>query len=409
MLGRWMLDFWRGYVVVSLHGPHVPELINRATLQGIMLWEIRRLPNGACSLRMHRDDVRQLVTLLKQTGTKIRFERKHGVPFLIWRAWRRKFFLAGALTFCIALFALTSMIWNVEVQGDLKRLSPETIEQAASELGLHRGTWIGHLPDTDILQNQMLDKLPELSIVNVKIHGTKVSIEAVEKVALVTPAPTEPQNIVAKTTASIKQIFAHRGKPLVRTGETVHAGQVLISGSLGEGKKAVHAAGVIRGEVWYTSEISVPLETVQKTYTGNYVEKQFLTFWDYPVQIWGYGELQYELHEEESTDKELSIGDFIFPVKYRNNIYREVEMKKITLTQEQAVATGLELARADVATKMGKSGTITHQKVLHAETKGGKLEIKILNKVEEEIGVPQRFDPAPPPDPNAQPPSGAAS
>ncbi|MGZ4122284.1 MAG: sporulation protein YqfD, partial [Tumebacillaceae bacterium] len=151
MLGRWLLDFWHGYVVVTLRGEQVPDLINKATAAGIMLWEIRQTRDGHFRLKMHREDVKRLRTILKQTGVRIHFERKFGIPFLIWRAWRRKVFLAGAVTFLIALYVLTSMIWKVDVEivGNFKHLSPETIEQAAAEIGLHQGTWMAKLPDTD--------------------------------------------------------------------------------------------------------------------------------------------------------------------------------------------------------------------------------------------------------------------
>jgi similar to stage IV sporulation protein len=400
MLGRWLLDFWRGYVVVTLRGPQVPELVNLATGAGIELWEIRQVKGGAYRMNMHRDDVRRLIKLLRQTRTKIRFERKFGVPFLAWRAWRRKFFLAGALTFLIALNVTTSVVWNVEVIGDLKRVSPETIEEAASQIGIHRGAWIGKLPDADILQNQLLDKVPELAWAGVQTQGTKISIQVVEKIEGTKPAPTEPQNIVATKQGTIREIYPHKGVKAVKRGDFVQPGQVLISGTLGDGKTSVHATGEVRAAVWYKSTVSVPLLAEHKSYTGNAVEKQFLTFWGFPVQIWGYGQIPFEKMEEQPEDKALKIGGFVFPIQYRDTVYREVEIEQVKLTEVQAVERGLELARADVASKMGKNGMIESQKVLQKELKDGKLEVQVLNVVVEDIGQPQGFAPAPPADPN---------
>lgn len=400
MLGRWLLDFWRGYVVVQLRGPQVPELVNLATGAGIELWEISRTKNGAYRMKMHRDDVRRLVTLLRQTGTKIRFERKLGVPFLAWRAWRRKFFLAGALAFLIALNVSTSLIWNVEVVGDLKRVSPETVEEAAAQIGLHRGAWLGKLPDADILQNQLLDKVPELSWVGVQTQGTKISIQVVEKIEGTKPAPTDPQHIVATKQGTIREIYPHKGIKAVKRGDFVQPGQVLISGTLGDGATNVHATGQVKAAVWYKSTVSVPLQAEHKSYTGNAVEKQFLTFWGYPVQIWGYGQIPFTQMEEHPEDEVLEIGGFVFPIQYRHTVYREVEIEKVKLTEAEAVQRGLELARADVAGKMGKNGMVETQKVLQKEMKDGKLEIQVLNVVVEDIGQPQAFTPAPPIDPN---------
>jgi similar to stage IV sporulation protein len=400
MLARWMLDFWRGYLVVSVRGERVPELVNLATGAGIQFWDISRGKKGEYRLYMHREDVRRLRTLLRQTGTRLHLERKYGVPFLLWRAWRRKFFLAGALTFLIALHSLTSLIWDVRVEGDLKRISPETVEEAAAELGIAKGKWIGRLPDTDILQNQLLDKVPELAWVGVQVHGTKVLIQVVEKVPGVNPPATTPRNIVAAKKGTVREIMVAKGKAAVKRGDLVQPGQVLITGTLGDGRVNVHANGSVRAAVWYKSTVSVPMEAERKTYTGQSVEKQFLTFWGYPIQIWGYGKIPFEKMEEQAEDKGLKIGSFEIPIKYRHATYREVETYKDTLTEEEAIAKGLEIARGDVAVQMGKDGVIESQKVLHKELKDGKLEIQVLNVVVEDVGKAVEYAPAP--DPTAE-------
>ncbi|HEU4963159.1 MAG TPA: sporulation protein YqfD, partial [Bacilli bacterium] len=389
MLGRWLLDFWKGYVQITLRGAQIPELINRATRQGIVLWDIRQLKTGDYRARIRREQIRPFVLLLRQTGTKIHFERKFGVPFLTWRASRRKFFLAGALTFLIALYALTSLVWNVDVEGDLKHVSPETIEQAASEIGIYQGAWKGKLPDTDILQEQLLDKVPQLAFAGIQFQGTHVKIQVVEKVPGVEPQPTAPQNIVATKTGTIQDIFVHKGKATVVRNQYVQAGQVLISGALPDGQTYVHATGDVTAKVWYKTTVNVPLAGQRNAYTGNTVEKHFLTFWGHPIQIWGYGKIPYKELEEQPEDSELSIGDYLFPIQYRHTVYREVHKEAYKLTEDEAVRKGFALAKADVVSKMGKGGKLLQQKVLQKVIKDGNLELQVLNIAVENIGKPQ--------------------
>ncbi|MBL0388353.1 sporulation protein YqfD [Tumebacillus sp. ITR2] len=400
MLGRWLLDFWRGYVVLTVRGEAVPEMLNRATQAGIELWEISQTKGNTYRLRMHRDDVKSLRSILRETHTRIHFERKLGVPFLAWRAWRRKFFLAGALTFLVSFYVITSMVWNIEVTGDLKRVSPETVEEVAKEVGIYRGAWKGKLPDTDILQTQLLDKLPQLSWVGVQVQGTKVTIQAVDKIPGTTPQPTNPQNIVSPKKATVREIFVHKGKAAVVRGQVVQVGQVLINGSLGN--KSVHAAGIIKAETWYRSDLTIPLQAESKAYTGNSVEKHFLTFWGHPVQIWGYGQIPFQEMETDNDDKALTIGSFTFPIQYRHAVYKETQTQKAELTEAEALDLAKEFAKADVLTKVGKNGVVESQNVLQRGLKDGKLEISILNKAIEEIGQPQEFTPQAPADPQAK-------
>lgn len=398
MLGRWLLDFWKGYVQITLRGPRIPDLINEATRQGIVLWDIRQLKTGDYRARLRRGDIRRLILLLRQTGSKVHFERKFGIPFLTWRASRRKFFLAGALTFLIALYSLTSLVWDVEVDGELKHISRETIEQAASDIGLHKGAWKGSLPDTDILQNQLLDKVPQLAFAGVQIQGTRVQIQVVEKVPGVKPQPTHPQSIVATKDGTVKDIFVHKGKANVVRHQFVRAGEVLITGDLADGKTYVHAKGKVTATVYYKSTLKVPLQVDRKAYTGNAVDKHFLTFWGFPVQIWGYGKIPYKQTEELQEDTEFAIGDFLFPIQYRHTEYREVHEEKATLTVAEAEKRGLELAKADVESKMGIDGKLQTQKVLRKEVKDDTLELQVLNITVEDIGKPQGLTPAPPED-----------
>ncbi|TCP53320.1 hypothetical protein EV586_10653 [Tumebacillus sp. BK434] len=397
MVGRWLLDFWRGYVVVTLRGERIPELLNRATEQGILFWEIRQVREHVYRLRMHREDVKALRGLLSRTRTRIHFERKLGVPFLAWRAWRRKFFVAGALTFLVALYTLTAFVWEVQVTGELKEVQEERILQAASEIGIHPGVLIGRLPDTDILQNQILDKVPELVWTGIQIQGTKITIQVVEKVPGVAPPSNRPQNIVAAKQGVVKTIQAHRGVAAVKRETFVKPGQVLISGALTDGKTNVHADGIVKAAVWYTSKLTVPLNTTRKAYTGEKVEKHFLTFWGHPVQIWGYGKIPYQQIEELSEDKALNIGDFVFPIQYRHSTYHEVKEEKVTLTKEQAEKEALRLARMDLQGKIGEDGTFTTQKVLRSTIKDGNLEVEVFSEVLENIGKPQGYAPAAPP------------
>lgn len=407
MLGRWFVDFWKGTVVVTMRGDRVPELLNAATGQGIPIWEISRLKNGDYRMLINRHDIHRLRPLMRRSQIKLRLGRKIGVPFLLWRAWRRKFFLAGALTFLVSLYMLSSVIWSVEVEGAEKRLSPESVEQAAAEIGIKRWAWIGHLPDTDELQSKLQDKLPQITFAGVQIQGTKVKIQVVEKVEGVTPQPTAPQHIVATKKGTVRDYAVHRGKITVARGELVQPGQVLISGSLAEGKSSVHATGEVWAAVYYPSKVVMPLTTTRKELTGETVEKQFLTFWGKPIQIWGYGKIPYAEFEEEAEDKVLKIRDFVFPIQYRHTVYREVEIEKMTWTEQQATEQAKELAKADALSKAGPDAKVEEQILLRSQTKDGKLEVEIVNRVLENISKPVPFTPGPPadPDPNATKPA----
>ncbi|GAX91517.1 sporulation protein YqfD [Effusibacillus lacus] len=390
MLSRLLYDYYKGFVVVTVSGQRLSSLINLASERGIWIRDIVYRTNGTIQMTILRSDVPRLRPLLRQTKSKIHFGKRTGLPFLWQRAWRRKSFLAGALVFLTVLYVLTSIVWTVEVEGT-KKLSPETILTAAEKVGIHKGAWIGRLPDIDLLQAEMLDKVPELSWVGVTIQGTKIKIQVLEKIPSPPPLSTAPQHIVARKTGVVEKILVQKGIAKVQKGQLVNPGEILISGDLGDLKTYVHAKGIVEAKVWYTTQLQIPLQQFRKLYTGQSFKKDYLVFGSFPVQIWGYGHNHYAEYEEHATDQQFQIGSFTLPVKVRKVEVKETLSEKIMLTEEQAKAEALKIAGADIMAKIGENGRITSQKILHQRIEHGNLYTKVLSEVLEDIGKPQPF------------------
>jgi similar to stage IV sporulation protein len=305
------------------------------------------------------------------------------------RAWKRKSFLAGLVIFMGLLYSLTSIVWTIEVEGT-KNLSPETIVAAADSVGIHKGSWIGRLPDTDLLQAEMLDKVPELSWVGVRIQGTKVSIQVVEKVPPTVHTPGAPQHVIASKKAIIDKVLVEKGVPAVQKGQMVNPGDVLISGTLANGNN-VQAKGKVEATVWYGTDLQIPLEHLRKQYTGPSFKKHYLVVGSFPIQVWGYGQNPYQSYEEHAVDREFHIGSFTLPIRFRTAVVKETKEEKIILTEDEARQEALQRAGADVAAKIGESGRVIDQKILHQRSEHGNLYVKVLNIVKEDIGKPQPF------------------
>ncbi|WP_018131837.1 sporulation protein YqfD [Effusibacillus pohliae] len=390
MLNRILLDYYKGYVIVTVSGKQLATLVNLASREGIWIRDILYGANGSLQMTILRTDVRRLRPLLRQTGCKIHFGKRTGFPFLLQRARRRKSFVAGCLVFVALLYTLTSVIWSVEVEG-AKKLSPETILAAAEATGIRKGAWIGRLPAADVLQAEILDKVPELSWVGVSIHGTKVRIQVMEKVSPPDPQPSKPQHIVAAKPGVIEKILPEKGIAQVRPGQTVKPGEILISGSLEDGKTFVHAKGTVEARVWERTEMRVPLELVRQVYTGHSFKKNFVMFGSFPVQVWGYGHTPYRRFEEQAIDREFHVGSFTLPIRFREVTVKEAQEETISLSKEQAEAEAKHRAAEDVMAKIGGKGRIDRQIILHSRIEHGNLYTTVLSEVIEDIGKPQPF------------------
>lgn len=390
MLSRLLFDFYKGYVIVTVTGKRLPLLINLANEEGLWIRDILYRSNGSIQMTILRSDVRRLRPLLRQTKSKVHFGKRTGLPFIWQRAWGRKAFFAGSVIFIALLYALTSVVWTIEVDGT-KKLSPETILTAAADLGIHKGAWIGRLPESDVFRAEIMDKVPELSWAGLSIQGTKIRIQVLEKIPPTVGLPTTPQNIIASKPGIIERVLPEKGLSMVQPGQKVNPGDIIISGSLGDGKTSVHAKGTVEAKVWYTTQLTIPLQSVHKAYTGEAYKKKFLMLGSFPIQIWGYGQNPYQHSEEEAVDQQFYVGSFTLPVTIRHVKVKETLEDKITLTEEEAKKEALKQAEADVKAKTGGNGRITAQKILHPRIERGNLYTSVFTEVLEDIGKPQPF------------------
>ncbi|MNH72177.1 putative stage IV sporulation protein YqfD [compost metagenome] len=165
--------------------------------------------------------------------------------------------------------------------------------------------------------------------------------------------------------------------------DRVTKGSVLISGIQGE--QAVVAKGEIRGLVWHEYTIEAPLVLKQKVYTGEKKEKGYLYFGSTAIQIWGYGKVGYEQSQTLTQVDPLTWRHWKLPIGWMSEDVMEVTELETKQSVEQTVIRGLERAKLDILAKNGADAQIVQQKILHEKTDNGKVYMKVLFEVEQNI------------------------
>lgn len=251
-----------GYVEISLKGMNPERVLNMALSRGISIWDIKLKDNQHYQLKVSLGGYRALRLLVRTSACKVKIMRKKGLPFVLMRAKRRKVLVFGTFFFCLALYFLSSFVWFIEVTGN-EQVPQEIILGKAEEHGLKKG-----VPLTSFQKNRLAEKLlieiPELSWVGIQLEGTKIVIEVAEKTFRSYDEEHIPGNLLARENGKIEELLVLKGVPLVKEGDTVVKGQVLILGIVypeiivsetgeiipaGE-PEIVRAKGVIRAKVF---------------------------------------------------------------------------------------------------------------------------------------------------------------
>lgn len=376
----------RGTVTLDVRGESVEAFINLLTEHHIPVWNVRPMGTRHAEMNLLLPHFFLLRPLLRRTGCKMHILKRQGLPFIAVHLAKRKFFLAGLTLFWIGLLLMSSLIWDIDVKGNDK-LSTEAVLKAARQEGIYPFQWSFRLSSQDKLSRALMQKLPQASWIGVEKQGTLVTIQVVEA-SEPNPVPLySPRHLISKADAVVTEIFAEQGRPVVHKNTRVKKGAILISGTLGdeENQQQVVAKGEIKGLVWHEYEISSPMVRRSSTYTGNKHDRLYLVLGNRAVQLWGYGKVPYPAHKTTVEHDPLTWRSYKLPIGWMTESVRETKIEEEKLSEAEAKKTGIEGARADILAKYGKGTKIMSQKILHEKRENGKVYMKVLFEVEQDI------------------------
>ena len=229
-----VLHLWyylTGYLYLRVEGLALEKFVNLCISRGIYLWGIRR-EEGGLVVCLGASNFCLLRPLARSSRCRVRILQKKGLPFY-WRRLRgRQVLLAGTLLFFLSLYLLGSFIWSIELVGIVEPDQAAKIRAEVEKEGIRPGSWKGNI-DPDSLARQIILHNPELAWVHVDIQGTVLIIDAVPK--QLQSLVGMPCHLVAREEGVIQDIALLAGEPLVKVGDTVQRGEILIRGSLGDG------------------------------------------------------------------------------------------------------------------------------------------------------------------------------
>jgi similar to stage IV sporulation protein len=308
---------------------------------------------------------------------------------------RRKMFIAGIVCFFAAIYMLSMLVWQIDVEGN-EKIARSDVLQAAREQGIYRFQWKFRMQDSDMLSRELQNKLPGSAWIGVDVQGTRILIKIVESARPDDRQLMNPRHLVASKNALVTQILAEKGKPLVKPNANVSRGDILISGYIGDeaNRQTVVAQGKVRGIVWEEATVEIPLILRQKVYTGETKSRSFLVIGSRGLQVAGYGETPFAQYETVSRLQTVHWRKWSLPFGWLSEKQLESRMEEIPLDPEEAKKIALEQARAELVAAAGPDAVWRGEKIiLHEKSDNGKVYMKVLFEIEQPIAVEQPIIP----------------
>ena len=380
-----------GYLDIVVEGYYIERFINICNSRQIFLWNIRKDNSITLYASIEAKRFKDLKDICKRTKCKVKIKNKKGFPFTVKKYKKRKVFLILLLIIILAIIALSRFIWNIEVEGNVD-ISKEEIMQLAEDHGLAIGASKGKIDTKEIINNIRLER-DDIAWVGIDIKGTNAIIkivEADEKPEIVNE--DEYCNIVADKDAIITKVSAQNGTPLVKEGDVVTKGDIIIAGWLEgkyTGRQYVHSQGEVQARVWYTTTEKIALKETKKIETGNIENK-------YSVKI---NNFQINLHKSlpnfqkydtiEENKKLRLFSNFYLPLELVTYTYKEYEEVVVVHSFEEAKQMGID--RAAETLKENIEGKKVLDKQVQVKAEAEYIEVQVTYEVEENIGMEEKI------------------
>lgn len=241
--------------------------------------------------------------------------------------WRMGALLALILALLFAV-CVSDFVWDIRIVGNENKTVIE-IEDELNSAGLKIGSRWSKLSLAK-LERQVLDNSDEIAWININKKGTVAYVTLKEKTQIINENIAEGySNIVSTIDCVIEEITVESGVAAVKAGDTVKAGQLLISGIVKteSGITFCHAAGNVIGRTRESVRVDVPRNERKTFYDKEVLRNLSINFLNTEINIFKrYGNLSQEYVIINEKTRFAISERIVFPIV----INKKYAQKKIT-------------------------------------------------------------------------------
>lgn len=300
----------RGFLRIEIRGDIAETLLNICAKNGITLWSIKRR-GGVIRCYIAVGDFRRLPRLIIKSGLKVHILERYGLPFFTERYKKRYGIPVGAAVFFAFLTFMSGFVWSVDVSGN-GTVPAEDIISECMEIGIVEGMRKGDISPASA-KLQLLLKDNRLSWCAFNIEGCYLTVDVTEAKKK-EEDNSVPTNLKAAADGIIKKIDVTSGNCIVKTGETVAKGDILVSGieERAEETRFLHSAGSIIAATEREITVTADYKQKIKVKTGKKKTKRVLSFFTLKIPL--YLGKENEPYTAETNVKALRLFDKRLPI-----------------------------------------------------------------------------------------------
>lgn len=335
------MNFWRsleGMMEVELTSAE-PELsLERINAAKISVYHVRQKNPLTFLFSISRADYPILAQQCEKRGESLKIIKRSGLYWTGKALLHRPALLVGmAVLLCFILY-LPSRVFFVQVEGNTS-VPSRKILAAAEECGIRFGA-SRRLVRSEKVKNTLLSAVPELQWAGVNTSGCVATISVRERSAPIQKTQAhEVTSIVAARDGYILSGTVTSGSPLFTVGQTVKAGETLVSGYTDTGLciRAARAEAEIYAQTSHELTVITPSTRLQRGAETGEKKKISLILGKNRINLWkGSGNLDTGCGRIENNYTFTLPGGFALPITLCVESFSSYEMTQAELDRSYA-------------------------------------------------------------------------
>ena len=363
-------------IAITVEGLNLGRFLRRVGEEKIVLNKLRRQSSKRITALVCENTLPQVQKIALDGGWTLHIGERKGAGHAAEWLLKRWLFVGMGMIAGASLFLCSQVMWQVEIV-DAGTYQAD-ISAALQDLGI-KAPMLRSQVNIDLVRQELEWRYPRIAWMECGWRGTTLVVRPVEGVLPNKETSTgEVCDIVAGRDAIVHRIATKSGTPVVKIGDFVHQGDVLIKGEerTHDGNvKPVSADGSVIGRAWIGASVMMSVAEQHTEYTGQeQIAWTVRTPW---FDLWRMEECPYVTYDIAVSEQ--WIGGMFFPVKMYSERRLEVEVKsqrrgeaEISAEAEQAAMGKLQeklTAEESLIDIWGNCSMIDDEKV-HAQAIG---------------------------------------
>lgn len=286
-----LVFFLRGNCRISIPSSDRTAAMNLCMQMGLQYADFCWCEDGSIRFSCAAASARRFLAVCQERNINAEPVAERGLPCLLKQMTKRAGLIVGAVL-ALALIVLSGLfVWDVQVSGT-ETLTEETVIEELRKCGFGVGSYLPNLHIREI-ENRVLMASERIGWLSINIDGTVARVQIIEHIEGQNEGENvslnkRPANLVATKDGQIEYLELYRGNAVVKSGQTVRAGELLVSGlydSLTGNVRYTRAAGRVMARTERTIRVEVPLSYEQKVYGEPVLQEVEIHFFDFSKKI----------------------------------------------------------------------------------------------------------------------------